>query len=487
MATTATRPDDTRLPVRLLLPIALGTLLQPLNSSMIAVALVPIRAEFHSGAATSWLISGLYLATAVGAPTMGRLADLLGPRRVFLTGAALVGIAATAAVFAPSTGWLIAARVLLGLGSAAPYPAGLAMIRAEADRRGVGGAAGGGLGVLAVAGQVTVALGPTLGGLLVQFAGWRGVFLVNLPFVLVAAFFAVRCLPADRDRARLTDRDRPADRDRAPSGGGGGVWRRLDVPGMVLFTAAMAALMLVLLSLADHPRWSLAPVVLVLAGALVWWELRAARPFLDVRLLAGNRPLANTYLRTAVTYVAFYSIFYGLPGWLAQGRGLDPAKVGLVLLPVASLGAVTVVLATRLERRTGPVALLVIGSAVLLAGGLALTGVGAGTPVLALVGLAALLGVPNGFNSLGNQTSLYLAAPADQMGGASGLYRTSQYVGANLAAAVIELCYLDGQPSDAGLHRLGLVIGAISAVLLVAALLAWRRRQRQEPGSLTSR
>ena len=500
MATTAARPEA-RLPVRLLLPIALGTLLQPLNSSMIAVALAPIRAEFHSGAATSWLISGLYLATAVGAPTMGRLADLLGPRRVFLTGAALVGIAATAAVFAPSTGWLIAARVLLGLGSAAPYPAGLAMIRAEADRRGVSGAAGG-LGVLAVAGQVSAALGPTLGGLLVQFAGWRGVFLVNLPFVLVAAFFAVRCLPADRDRVPTADRDRAAtaDRDRVPTAdrmptgaerGSGGLWRRLDVPGMALFTAAMAALMLFLLSLADHPRWPLVPVLLALAGALVWWELRAARPFLDVRLLAGHRPLANTYLRTAVTYVAFYSVFYGLPGWLAQGRGLDPAKVGLVLLPVASLGALTVVVASRLERRTGPGALLMIGSAVLLVGGLALTGVGAATPVAALVGLAALLGVPNGFNSLGNQTSLYLAAPADQMGGASGLYRTSQYVGANLAAAVIELCYADGQPSDPGLHRLGLVIGAISAVLLGTALLAWFRRpadrQMQEPGSSTSR
>jgi MFS family permease len=457
----APAPQATRMPAALVVPVALGTLLQALNSSMIAVALGQIRTEFHAGASASWLISGLYLATAVGAPTMGRLADLIGPRRVFLSGIALVGIAAVAAMFAPDIGWLIAMRVLLGIGTSAPYPAGLAMIRAEADRRGITDAAGG-LGVLAIAAQVAVALGPPLGGVLVQFAGWRAIFAVNVPFVLIALVMAVRYLPADGERG-ATPR--------------GGVLQRLDGTGLVLFTSAMGAVMMFLLSLSEQPLWPLVPVAIALVLLLVLRELRAAHPFLDVRLLVTNRPLTATYLRCGLTYVAFYAIFYGLPAWLEQARGLRAAEAGLVLLPIAGLGAITVVLATRLERRTGPRGLLLFGSGVLLLGGLALTCVGVSTPVVALVLLAAALGVPNGFNSLGNQTALYRAAPADQMGGASGLYRTSQYVGANLAAAVIELCFA-GPVSDAGLHRMGLVVAAISAVLLVTALSSRHLRRR---------
>ena len=88
-------------------------------------------------------------------------------------------------------------------------------------------------------------------------------------------------------------------------------------------------------------------------------------------------------------------------------------------------------------------------------------------PVLLLV--AGVLGIPNGFNNIGNQTALYQQADAAHAGIASGLYRTSQYVGANIAAAVLELCFA-GPASDPGLHRAGVVVAVISAVLLVGAL-----------------
>lgn len=459
----AVRPG--RLPANLVVPIALGTLLQALNSSMIAVALVQIRAAFHAGASASWLISALYLATAVGAPTMGRLADQIGPRRVFLGGLAVIAVAAAAAPFAPDIGTLVALRVLLGIGASAPYPAGIAMIRAEADRRGLDSATGG-LGVLAVAGQVAVALGPPLGGLLTQFAGWQAVFLVNLPFVAVAAVFAVRYLPGGRG---------------APGGGArpAAVLRRLDLPGLGLFAGAVAGLLLVLLSLTGRPLWYLVPVCVALGALLVWRELRAGTPFLDVRLLATNRALTATYLRTAVTYVAFYLIFYGVPGWLEQGRGLDPGRAGLVMLPLAAIGATTAMAAGRLERRGGPRVLLVTGSVVLVCAGLALARTTAGAPIVLLVGLAALLGLPNGFNSMGNQTALYRAAPAGQTGAASGLYRTSQYVGANLAAALMELAFA-GPPGDAGLHRLAwLVVGIGTALAVTAATSRQLRTAKQ--------
>ncbi|MBN3821571.1 MFS transporter, partial [Paraburkholderia sp. Se-20369] len=113
----AARPAGPRLPGKLVGPIVLGTLLNALNSSMIAVALVSIQQAFApSGGAhvridTMWLVSGLYLATAVGQPTMGRLADRFGAKRIFCIGLAIVLAASALAPFAPTLGWLIASRV----------------------------------------------------------------------------------------------------------------------------------------------------------------------------------------------------------------------------------------------------------------------------------------------------------------------------------------------------------------------------------------
>lgn len=450
-----------QLPRRIVAPIAFGTVLQPLNSSMIAVALVSIRAHFDAGGSVAWLISGLYLATAVAAPAMGRLADLLGPRRVSLAGLLLVGVVSAAAPFAPSVAFLVGCRVLIGVGTAAQYPCGVAMIRHAADRLRAG--YHNALAALAVCSQVTVALGPPLGGLLVGLLGWGGIFWINVPLTLLGGAVIVLRAPADPPRPDGAD-----GADGVPS-----ARSRLDLPGMLLFVVAIGTLMFWLLSLARTPQWWwLAGFVPAVALSLVW-SLRAPEPFLDARLL-GNRALSFTYLRTMATYTAFYGIFYGVPQWLEEARGLGPTGAGLVVLPVAAFGVVSTVLATRLQRRRGVWPSLVVGTGALLAGGLLLTLPGRTTPVPLLLLVCAVLGLPNGFNNMANQGAMYAAAPPGRAGSASGLYRTSQYVGANLAAAVLALL-TDAGVDDAGLHRLGLVVAAVSAVLLVTAAVGWRR------------
>ncbi len=454
----ATAPPRQRaLPGRLVGPIALGTLLQALNSSMIAVALVSIAEEFDAGASVSWLIAGLYLATAVCAPAAGRLADLYGPRRVFLVGLALVAVASLAAPFAPGVGWLIGSRVLLGVGTAAQFPAGLAIIRAEADR--LDATATGAIATLSIGSQSAVALGPAVGGLLVSAFGWPAIFLVNLPIVAVSAVCVLRWLPADPPRHGSQRR-----------------LQRLDLPGVLLFAAAMTVLLLVLLSLTGRPQWGLLALLPLLVLALVWWERRCEHPFLDVGLLASNGALRGTYLRTIATWVAFYAIFYGLPQWLEQGRELDPAGVGLVILPIACLGALTTAAAGRVHHRSGVRVLLLVGAVALLAGGLCLaTGIGPTTPIVVLLAVCALLGVPHGFINLGNQVAVYAAAPAHRVGTASGLYRTSQYTGANVAAALLAIT--SGATGVPGLQGIGVVVTVIASGLLVAALLM-RQPQR---------
>ncbi|GAA4616067.1 MFS transporter [Saccharopolyspora hordei] len=452
--------DAPELPGRFIAPIAFGTVLQPLNSSMIAVALVSIREVFDAGTSVTWLVSALYLATAVAAPAMGRVADVLGPRRTSLAGLLLVGATSALAPFAPDVPTLVVCRILIGIGTAAQYPCGVAMVRHAADR--LRARPNNALAALAVCSQVTAALGPTLGGLLVGAFGWSGVFWVNVPLTVVGALVILWRGPADpsarRDRGRLA-----------------ALWR-VDPVGIVLFAAAITALMFWLLSLGETVQWWWLAVAVPAAALTAWWGLRARDPFLDVRLL-GRRALSFTYVRTIVTYTAFYCVFYGFPQWLEESRGLGPVGAGLVVLPVSAVGVVSTLLANRLQRRRGPRAALVVGTAALCAAGLLLTVPGAGSPVLLLLLVSAVLGVPNGFNNMGNQRAMYAVTPAERMGAASGLYRTSQYVGANLAAALLALV-IGENATDLGLHRMGLSIAALAAVLLATSLVAALRERR---------
>ncbi|GAA1995481.1 MFS transporter [Nocardiopsis rhodophaea] len=461
-------PGTTRIPLLVLLPIVLGTLLNALNSSMIAVALLDIQRAFDAGPAVIWLVSGLYLATAVAQPTMGRLADTLGARPVFCVGLVLVLVAAVAAPFAPGLGWLIATRVLLGVGTSAAYPAGMSMIRAWSAAHSTPGAAPiGGLGAISAASQVAVALGPPLGGVLVQFADWSAIFWINVPITLTSLVMALIWLPADTP-------------DRRP--GVGNLLRELDLLGMALFVGQLTGLMAFLLSLSEeHPRWWALACFAVLLVALVLWELRRERPFLDLRMLTGNLGLTGTYVRCAATYVVFYAITYALPQWLQLGRGLSEAQSGLVMLPVAALGFLTTMWATRLTRRRGLRTVLVTGSIALCVGSAALIVTGSAAPLWVIVLIAAVLGLPTGFNNLGNQTLLYRTAPHDQMGIASGLFRTSQYIGANLAAALVGVTF-GGSADDSGLHLLGAAITAISLGLLVSSVLSRHARDAASDG-----
>src|SRR5215472_13652459 len=180
---------------RMVASVTLGTLLTPLNSSMVAVALARLEQDFSVGVGTvTWLVSGFYLASAIAQPVTGRLADRLGPRRVFVSGLLVVVAVCLLAPLAPGFGWLVAVRVLQACGGSVAFPAGLSMIRATAPG---GRAPAASLGAINVANSAGAALGPTLAGFLVAFTGWQSIFLVNVPLAAVAIGSGLRWMPAD--------------------------------------------------------------------------------------------------------------------------------------------------------------------------------------------------------------------------------------------------------------------------------------------------
>jgi MFS family permease len=447
---------------RLIGAVLAGTLLNPLNSSMIVVALVLIQSNFRVSMATaSWLLSGFALAAAVAQPLMGRLADLFGPRRIFCTGLLLVGVASGLAPLVPAFEWLIACRMLQAFGTSAAYPAGLAIIRAGDPQ---GQAPAGTLGAINITSSVSVALGPVLGGFLAARAGWPAIFLVNVPITAVGLMLAWSWLPADATPGRTALRTAPSQLTVGRT-----VLRIVDVPGIALFSGMLASLLAFLLSLSGSPLWPLLPLALIAAVLLVRRERGVAEPFLNVRMLAANRPLIGVYAQFTGVNIVFYAIFFSLPLWLEQVRGFESGLAGLLLLPVAGVGILATPVAARLISRSGPGPALITGACMLTVGSLLLLICSATTPVSVLLAVGVVLGIPNGFNNLGLQAALYEHAPAQHMGAVGGQFQTFRYVGAILSTSLLGLAFGTTVTSN-GLHTIAYVLAGVSGLLLVASI-----------------
>ena len=447
-ALRATRPAPTGFDRRLIAPMVLGSVLNPINSSMIAVALVPIGIAFGAPPSeTVWLVSALYLATAVGQPVIGRLVDMHGPRRLYLIGTALVGIAGVMGALAPSLGVLIAARVLLGFGTSAAYPAAMQLTRSEAERTGEDSPAGV-LTALAVSAQTVSVIGPTLGGFLIGVGGWRAIFTVNVPLSVACLILGALRLP------RMSK-----DKDTA------GTRRDVDPPGMLLFAVMLVSLMM-FLTAPKLSEWYLPLLSAAAAVAFARRELRAPEPFVDLRVLGGNLPLVTTYIRQFLGYTTSYAFLYGFTQWLEEGRGLHASAAGLVLLPlsVTALGV-----STLTGRREAVRAKLLVGGVVQIAGCAVLFLVGSGSPVWLLLVVGAVLGVPQGLLGLAGQNALYRQAEPARIASAAGLLRTFMYLGA-LAASAATAAFFPHRADTPGLHGLALFMGIGSALLLAITL-----------------
>ncbi|MEW2518423.1 MFS transporter [Actinacidiphila alni] len=430
----------------------LGSVLNPINSTIIAVALVPIGRAFGAPPSqTAWLVSALYLATALGQPVVGRLIDIFGPRRLFLLSTGLVGVAGVVGTLAPNLGVLVAARVLLGFGTCAGYPAAMALLRSEAARTGKDSPAGV-LTALAVANQTIAVVGPLLGGLVIGLGGWRFTFALNIP--LAAAAVALGAL-------RL-----PKQGGLDATGSRGHLARQIDLPGMALFAAMLFSLLLFLMNL-HASTWYLPVITLAAGAAFAVRELRAATPFIDLRVLGGNAPLLATYGRSLVAYVVSYAFLYGFTQWTEEGYGLSPFHAGLVQIPMFLVG---IGVSVTVGRRDGVLGKLLLGAVGQIAACALMLTLGAGSPLWALVLLAVVFGVPQGSNSLALQNSVYFQSDPERTGSSAGLLRTFAYVGSMIASSATAASFGD-HASTAGMHRLAWIMLAAGVLYLLITVL----------------
>ena len=313
-----------------------------IDGSVVTIALPVLQRELGAGlGALQWVVNGYTLFLGALILVGGAAGDRFGRRRVFLAGTGLFALASLGCALAPGVGWLVAARMAQGIGAAAMVPQSLAIISAAFPPEIRGRA----IGTWAGASAITTALGPAVGGFLIDSAGWRAAFWINLPLSLAVVALAATHVPESRSPAAGT----------------------LDWAGGALAVAASALAH----ARADGARRAGAPacwaVGLIVAGGLaavafVRAERAAAAPLVPLTLFA-SRAFTGANLLTLFLYGALSAVMFLLPFELIGARGLSASTVGLVLLPVGLIIGVGARPAGALADRLGVRGFLVAGSA----------------------------------------------------------------------------------------------------------------------------
>ena len=313
-----------------------GSVITQVDANAVGIALPAIGRDFQTDLAPlQWVFTAYTLTLAGLLLVAGALGDRYGRRRIFSIGVVWFAIASVLSSIAPTSELLITTRALQGVGAALLTPGSLAILEASFAPGERAKAIGAWSGLSGVAGAV----GPFLGGWLVQAASWRFIFLVNVPIAVAVGLIARKYVPESRD----------------PNATG-----RVDLTGGVLVTLGLVGLTYGLIQGGDG--WSAIVVGALLLTAFVLWERRARQPILPLGLFASTR-FTVTNLVTFAVYAALGGALFLLPIALQQVSGYTPIQAGLTLLPVTVLmlllssrsGALAARIGPRLQMSLGPV------------------------------------------------------------------------------------------------------------------------------------
>jgi EmrB/QacA subfamily drug resistance transporter len=403
----------------LLILLCLAQLMVILDISAVNVALPNMGEDLGiSRADIGWTITSYSLIFGSLLLLGGRSSDLLGRRRVFLTGLGIFTMSSLAAAVAGDATSLFAARAGQGLGAALLSPAALSIIMSafrEGRERATALAAWGAVG------GAGAAVGLLLGGALTELVGWRAIFFINLPVGLILAIGALRLVPADAARAK---------------------WRGLDLHGALLVTASLAALVYAL-SQADSAGWTstqtlgLGLISLLGLAAFAAVETRSTRPLLRLGSLA-DRAVAGGFLMMLTVSAVLFGAFLLSSLYMQNVLGTGPLETGLAFLPMAATLSVGVHAASHAISHRGVRVPLAGGFAIAAAGMLLLAGVDSNGRYAADVLPGMLIaGLGLGIVLVCVSVAVLTGASDDEAGMLSGLNTTGHEIGGSLGVAVL--------------------------------------------------
>ena len=294
--------------------LGLSLLIIGLDNTILNVAIPTLQREFDASASElQWMVDAYILVFAGLLLTMGALSDRFGRKLALQVGLGVFGAASVAAVFAETSGQLIAARAVMGVGGALIMPATLSIITHVFPREERGKA----IGIWAAIAGIGIGLGPLLGGVLIEYFSWSAIFLVNVPIVGIALIAGLRLVPESRDPLA----------------------RRIDIPGALLSIGALGALVYAIIE-APSTGWT-EPVVLaafgaaaILSLAFVWWERRTPAPMLNLDFFA-SRSFSVGAGSISVAFFALFGTVFLLTQYLQFVKDYTALEAGLRIAPIA--------------------------------------------------------------------------------------------------------------------------------------------------------
>ncbi|OIK15630.1 MFS transporter [Bacillus sp. MUM 116] len=431
--------------------VASGTMLNPLNSSMISLALTSIQKDFHLSFTTvSWLISSFYLASAVAQPVTGKIGDLIGRKKTFIAGLFLVAFSAFTAPFSTTFLMLLMMRLIQSIGSSAIYPSGVSLIRDNIKDKQASA-----LSVLAIFASAMTALGPTLGGFLIVWGDWPAIFWVNVPFLLISLLLGWYMFPKDPQKKKENMRE---------------LLSHLDLLGIGLFAGGMVFLLWFLLSFESkiHFVSGIAGVLFILL--FIWRELHVKVPFIDVRIFKTHRRLSWVYLQFIVLNIFFYCLFFGLPLYFQNALHLSVEKSGIFMLFMSGMSIIISPITGKWIDKTGLNQPIVLGALLSVVGAVIMSLFFIKASVWWQIGLIlALLGLSYGIGNVVLQVAMLKESPKEMLGTTSGLFQTCRYLGSILSSIVLGLIFGKGITTE-NMEILGVVLICIGAVSFAMSL-----------------
>ena len=397
--------------------VAFGMFMGVLDNTIVNVALPRMQTAFHTDwQSVVWVASAYFLSSAAVIPITGYLGDRLGSKRVWIVSLAFFTGASALCALAPTVGWLIAFRVIQGIGAGALFPLALAIAYREFPPEQRGPAAA----LVGVPLLLAPTIGPTIGGYLTTTFDWQAIFLVNVPLGAIALVLAARML-------------RPDAPEIAAQGKG------FDVVGLLLAMSGTLALVYALDRAGTH-SWTdnivtglLISGLLLLAGFTIF-ELRSRDPVMDVRLFRTGAFTMSNLVSWVIGAVGLGSLFL-IPLYFENVLGRSPLDTGILLIPMGAAAAVAIAVAGRLYNRVGPRLLTMVGIALLAIGSIGFTSAGPQTDAWSLTPWLVMRGAGFGMAGIPIQNLALSAVSNLAMARASSLFNVTRQIWAAVGVA----------------------------------------------------
>ena len=448
VVTPESSPPDSLAGRNVLFTIVLGAMLVPLNSTMIAVALPHLIVDFDTDLSSAgWLVTGYLIAMASLQPVAGKLGDRLGRRTLLLAGLGWFGLSSLGAGLAPNLPILIAFRIQQAVAGALVFPNGIALLRATAPP----GRLGRRLGLVMGALPLAAALGPLVAGVLLAFADWRAIFLVNLPLVVVPLVLGWRSLPRTV---------------RMPATAG------FDVLGGVLLSVFLLATAWALNRGVSATGTTAGVLACVAAALFAAQELRHPHPLIQLRLFRDSQFVAANG-GVALSNLAMYVTLFALPVLLSRRGGWTGAQIGLVVttmtltMTMFASAPVGGRLADRYGARLPASAGLGLMTSCLVPFALGVSQLSGLAIVALLFGVGAGLGVA----SVPLQLAAIEAVDVSESGLVAGIFSTSRYLGSITGISLFAGALAPAATGTAGFGPLFAMVAAAAAGSAALSLL----------------